>query len=613
MRNSLLILSVFLCLPFLGPRCDSELSAQQFRKLAPFSELRWNDANMPEARVEGKWYGAVKINEIEVEDVIQFALQKYGSLRTVKKRFSEDLVEVFWFMRNPFPDEVPLTVELTLKDLKTGELVVFEDIPMTNENRRALWKANGEAEPPENLIRRRVAKPQTISKEMAIEDLNDFKRQLEERFAYLKANEVDYQSELNAIAQKITDPMNVEQLESEIGKVISMFIDGHASPRGISREMKRGERLPFGIDYTDGKFVAFDSEREKFLSEKYPFVTHIDGVKVEEWLDAFDPFVVEGSPQWVRRRSLQNLTYLALGRKRLGLPNKPVVTVRLASYPNRKGRAASFETDLELGRSRIDDLEWDALRSGFLRQNIGYLNLRGGMNDRAVFAIRTQMEEFKNTRGLIVDVRGNTGGSRDPLLELFPFFMQVSEVHIANASKYRKYVDFDPNHLGGSRFMYRESDQRWLDFEREAIESFKVNFKPEWEPTADDFSEWHYLVLSKKETDPQYFYDKPVIVLTDENCFSATDIFVGALKGWRNVTVMGTATGGGSARTVEQLLPFSRIEVRLASMASFQPDGRLYDGNGIEPDIEVSPSPESFLKDGKDSVLEAAIEKLLGE
>ena len=42
-------------------------------------------------------------------------------------------------------------------------------------------------------------------------------------------------------------------------------------------------------------------------------------------------------------------------------------------------------------------------------------------------------------------------------------------------------------------------------------------------------------------------------------------------------------------------------------MASFRPDGRLYDGRGIEVDVEVLPAPEDFLRAGGDAQLEAAL------
>ena len=44
-------------------------------------------------------------------------------------------------------------------------------------------------------------------------------------------------------------------------------------------------------------------------------------------------------------------------------------------------------------------------------------------------------------------------------------------------------------------------------------------------------------------------------MLTDEACFSATDIFAAALGALPNVTLMGTATGGGSARVQSFRLP----------------------------------------------------------
>jgi len=41
-------------------------------------------------------------------------------------------------------------------------------------------------------------------------------------------------------------------------------------------------------------------------------------------------------------------------------------------------------------------------------------------------------------------------------------------------------------------------------------------------------------------------------------------------------------------------------------MASFQPNGQLYDGNGIRPDIVVEPVPTDFI--GRtDTVLDTAI------
>jgi len=50
----------------------------------------------------------------------------------------------------------------------------------------------------------------------------------------------------------------------------------------------------------------------------------------------------------------------------------------------------------------------------------------------------------------------------------------------------------------------------------------------------------------------------------------------------------------------------SGIRIHLSRMASFQSNGKLYDGNGIQPDIVVEPVPTDFI--GKtDTFLETAI------
>lgn len=86
-------------------------------------------------------------------------------------------------------------------------------------------------------------------------------------------------------------------------------------------------------------------------------------------------------------------------------------------------------------------------------------------------------------------------------------------------------------------------------------------------------------------------YAGPVAVLLDGRCFSATDVFLGAIERLPNVTLVGTASGGGSVRSEgAEIVGPPALRLRLASIASFRPDGRAYDGAGIEPDAGVWPA-----------------------
>ena len=159
--------------------------------------------------------------------------------------------------------------------------------------------------------------------------------------------------------------------------------------------------------------------------------------------------------------------------------------------------------------------------------------------------------------------------------------------------------------------MYRADHSRFSATQRQAILQVAAEFEPEWDP-GQGFSDWHYLVLDRTGHTDEYFYQRPVVVLCDADGFSATDIFLGALAGRPRVSRLGSASGGGSARSQDFVLPNSGIEVRCASMTSFRPDGRLYDGRGIEVDVELSAEAEDFLERGQDRRLKAAVARILG-
>src|SRR5262249_8736262 len=117
---------------------------------------------------------------------------------------------------------------------------------------------------------------------------------------------------------------------------------------------------------------------------------------------------------------------------------------------------------------------------------------------------------------------------------------------------------------------------------------------------------WHYMALSRLDDPAIYHYEKPVVVLLNSKSFSATDIFLAGLKGMKNVRLLGTPSAGGSAFSQEGSLSETGLRLRLGSMVSFQADGKLFDGNGITPDILIVPIPEYFIG-GKDNALLAAL------
>jgi hypothetical protein len=109
---------------------------------------------------------------------------------------------------------------------------------------------------------------------------------------------------------------------------------------------------------------------------------------------------------------------------------------------------------------------------------------------------------------------------------------------------------------------------------------------------------------------PQYIesstrlrYQKPVIVLSNRRCYSATNDFINTMRMAPNVRILGDKTGGGSGLPFSSELP-NGWSVRFSACP-------IYDANmeqiefGIEPDIKVDLSKEDSLK-GKDTLIETA-------
>ena len=160
--------------------------------------------------------------------------------------------------------------------------------------------------------------------------------------------------------------------------------------------------------------------------------------------------------------------------------------------------------------------------------------------------------------------------------------------------------------------MAKASSMRFGEEERAAIAKFAKDFDPEWRPPGLGFSAWHCMVLSPLKGEHYYRYDKPVVILTDAGSSGAADVLAGAFKGRKNVTLIGTATAGATGRSEAVRLANSGIAVRVCTTASYRPDGKLYDGRGVEPDVELWPAPDDFI--GRtDSVLEAARKKAKGQ
>ena len=99
----------------------------------------------------------------------------------------------------------------------------------------------------------------------------------------------------------------------------------------------------------------------------------------------------------------------------------------------------------------------------------------------------------------------------------------------------------------------------------------------------------------------QHHFNGQVYILTGGNSFSATSLFAGALKGQKNVTLVGEETGGGyyglTAWIIPDVtLPITKIRFRLPRFRLVVDKDREKNGRGIPPDVPALPSREAIAR-----------------
>ena len=105
-----------------------------YPRLSPFVAVRWQQSQ-PEVRLGEEWFKLVSLDELPATEIVTFSKQTYGN--RWQKRFEEDLVELLSRMGHTPQD----TVTLVVQSLTSEETQVLEDVPISEENRSAIYAA----------------------------------------------------------------------------------------------------------------------------------------------------------------------------------------------------------------------------------------------------------------------------------------------------------------------------------------------------------------------------------------------------------------------------------------------------------------------------------------
>ena len=200
------------------------------------------------------------------------------------------------------------------------------------------------------------------------------------------------------------------------------------------------------------------------------------------------------------------------------------------------------------------------LGHGFLDdKKIGYIRYGSFMNTFSDAEMDLILNRFKDTKGIILDLRENGGGS------------------IFNV----------PRLLG-----------RFIDTKTQVGYTITRNG-----PNRNDFAKRERFYITPHDG---VRYSKPVMVLIDRGSYSATTFFALATKAFPNITLMGDTTGGGGGLPNGGQLP-NGWTYRFSISQLLDLNGNNYAEDGVPADIEVAFDWSDLTKD---EILDRAIVEL---
>jgi len=251
-----------------------------------------------------------------------------------------------------------------------------------------------------------------ISIKEAVEDLEQLKEIIQNRYSYAFLNSVDVQKEINKIKAKIKKDITTYELALYTQQFLNKFGDGHSRVDDINFNEKGV--LPFSVLSFDKKILCFrDGE---LLHNNFPFLKAINDVPISQLLNiSEDYFTANASPQFIQMVSVSRLSRIG---EILNIAGKydEKLTVTLMSdegetFIIEEPIKEIIDSDNLSFNKKLKLLNYNPFEIKFY-DDIGYLKIEKMHPLLGELEDKLNLKKLSKSKALIIDVRNNGGGSR---------------------------------------------------------------------------------------------------------------------------------------------------------------------------------------------------------
>jgi len=216
-------------------------------------------------------------------------------------------------------------------------------------------------------------------------------------------------------------------------------------------------------------------------------------------------------------------------------------------------------------RSTAQSMGFGQIIYGFINDSIGYIYLPTFTEDSGTYGwagyFGAVLDSLQSAKGLIVDIRGNSGGTQSNFISISSHFFSKTQNVLYNQLR---------NGAGH-----------------------------------EDFSAAEPITISSSGKP----YTKPIVLITDRFTVSAGEWFTLAMKLLPNVTHIGDTTSGAFSGRLDRELGNGWV-YSMSIEKITNTNGVSYEGKGIPPEITIHLAPHYRVSFSKDTTLDRAIELL---
>jgi len=366
-------------------------------------------------------------------------------------------------------------------------------------------------------------------------------------FSYRHLIDKDWNQNLKEYLPKFLSAKNELEYELAAIQIIGDIKDTHANLWGgknATKEIRGKNYPPFHLRFIEDQLVVTDIYNPELITdiEIGDVITNINGEQVKEMVDRLNAFYpASNQPTRLRDmsrdllRSNNNSIRVQYERKQM---NK---TIDLSLFP---------ADSLNIFRWYRND---DEKSFKMLEDNIGYITLKN-IQDEDIPLIK---EEFKDTKGIIIDIRNYPS-------TFVPF--SLGSYFIADTTAFVKFTTGDPRMPG----TFTMTDNLEIP------------------------------------NDENHYYKGKLVVLVNELSQSQAEYTAMVFRAGDNTTIIGSTTAGADGNVSNIYLP-GGLRTMISGIGVYYPDGTETQRVGIQPDLLVEPTIEG-IRAGKDELLLKAIE-----